>query len=129
MRRDQLEHIVRASSEIAGDPEVVVFGSQAILCSYDDTVLPAEAIGSIEADVTFFDDEKREKADAGVPDRLPNVARRFYKRSVFVVSDPATRGDGAASTTRRVSPPCVTRFSGRVPFVTKHSRTVRATQH
>ncbi|GMQ86699.1 MAG: hypothetical protein BMS9Abin07_2290 [Acidimicrobiia bacterium] len=64
MRRDQLEHIVRASAEIAGDPEVVVFGSQAILCSYDHAVLPAEAIGSIEADVTFFADETREKADA-----------------------------------------------------------------
>lgn len=34
------------------------------LCTYDDAVLPAEAIGSIEADVTFFDDEMREKADA-----------------------------------------------------------------
>ncbi len=64
MRRDQLEHIVRASAQIAGDPEVVVFGSQAILCSYDDAVLPSEAIGSIEADITFFADETREKADA-----------------------------------------------------------------
>jgi len=64
MRRDQLEHIVRASAEITGESEVLVFGSQAILCSYDDADLPVEAIGSIEADVTFFADDTREKADA-----------------------------------------------------------------
>ena len=64
MRRDQLEHVIRATAEITGEPEVVVFGNQAILCSYDDTMLPDEAIGSIEADVPFFADETREKADA-----------------------------------------------------------------
>jgi hypothetical protein len=40
MRRDQLEHVIRASAAIADDNEIVVVGSQAILGSYPDA--PAE---------------------------------------------------------------------------------------
>lgn len=35
---------------------MIVFGSQAILGSFDDSELPDEAIGSIELDVCFHDD-------------------------------------------------------------------------
>lgn len=63
MRRDQLEHILRAASTIAGDPDVLVLGSQSILGSYSEDELPEKAHASIEADVTFFDDYDNEKSD------------------------------------------------------------------
>jgi hypothetical protein len=40
-----------------------VIGSQAILGSFDDAVLPGEAIGSVEVDVCFFDDADDALAD------------------------------------------------------------------
>ncbi|HMK99876.1 MAG TPA: DUF6036 family nucleotidyltransferase [Acidimicrobiales bacterium] len=63
MNREQLAHLLRAASQIAGESDVVVIGSQAILASYDETELPDEAIGSIELDVTFFDDPDAAKSD------------------------------------------------------------------
>lgn len=49
MKRLDLEHIIRASAEIASDDEIVVIGSQAILGSFPDA--PAELLVSMEADV------------------------------------------------------------------------------
>jgi hypothetical protein len=51
MRRDQLEHVVRAAASIAGVSDVVVIGSQAILASFPDWELPDEATRSVEADI------------------------------------------------------------------------------
>jgi len=36
MTRDELEHAIRAACEVAGDAEVWVFGSQAILGQFPD---------------------------------------------------------------------------------------------
>lgn len=63
MTRDQLEHLLRATARIAGERDVIVFGSQAILGSFDDAQLPDDAIGSIELDVCFRNDPDVEKAD------------------------------------------------------------------
>lgn len=49
MNRIQLEHIIRAASQISGDPEIVVIGSQAIHAQK--MKLPPIAFQSIEADV------------------------------------------------------------------------------
>jgi hypothetical protein len=49
VKRDQLEHIIRAACAIADDDAVVVIGSQAILAQYPDA--PAELTQSLEADV------------------------------------------------------------------------------
>jgi hypothetical protein len=49
MKRWQLEHIIRASADIADDDEIVVIGSQAILGQYPDA--PADLLVSVEADV------------------------------------------------------------------------------
>jgi hypothetical protein len=51
MRRDQLEHAIRAACQIIGHPAVIVVGSQAILGTYDEDQLPPEATISIEVDV------------------------------------------------------------------------------
>jgi len=63
MTRDQLKHLLRAASRIAGERDVIVIGSQAILGSVNDRALPDEAIGSIEADVCFGDDPLNVKSD------------------------------------------------------------------
>ena len=49
MNRTQLEHIIRAASQISGDAEIVVIGSQAIHAQ--DGKLPPVAFQSAEADV------------------------------------------------------------------------------
>ena len=64
MRQDELEHILRAACEITREREVLVIGSQAILGSYSDEVLPEEVTRSIEADVAFFDDPNESRSDA-----------------------------------------------------------------
>lgn len=63
MTREQLAHVLRAASRIAGRREIIVIGSQAILGSFDDAVLPGEAIGSVEADLCFFGDTDDALAD------------------------------------------------------------------
>lgn len=49
MNLRQLEHLIRASGDIADDEEIVVLGSQSILASHPDA--PAVLLASTEADV------------------------------------------------------------------------------
>lgn len=60
MNRGELEHIIRAASAIADEPEIVIIGSQAILGSHPDA--PAPLTDSMEADV--FPRRRPELADA-----------------------------------------------------------------
>jgi len=55
MRRDELAHLLRAAATIAGDGDILVVGSQAILGSHSEEELPEEAWISIEADLVFLD--------------------------------------------------------------------------
>ncbi len=63
MKREQLEHVLRAASTIAGDPDVLVVGSQSILGTVTEDDLPLEATASIEVDIAFFDDSDEAKSD------------------------------------------------------------------
>lgn len=63
MTREQLEHVLRAASAIAGERDVLVIGSQSVLGSFAESDLPPEATSSMEADVAFFDDPADVKAD------------------------------------------------------------------
>jgi hypothetical protein len=49
VNRAQLEHVIRAAATIAGDTEIVVIGSQAILGRYPEA--PAELLVSADVDV------------------------------------------------------------------------------
>jgi len=49
MNRAQLEHVIRASSDVCEDDEVIIIGSQAILASFSEP--PDEIQASMEADV------------------------------------------------------------------------------
>ncbi len=61
MRRDQLEHLIRAAGALLGEDRIVVIGSQAILATFPDG-LPAPAVASVEADLLPLDDPDGEKA-------------------------------------------------------------------
>lgn len=63
MRRDQLEHAIRAATAILGEDAVVIIGSQAILGSYPDSDLPQQTVLSMEVDVLPLDDDDETKAD------------------------------------------------------------------
>lgn len=63
MTRDQLAHVLRTVARLCGEPEILVIGSQSILGSYPENVLPPEATGSMEVDTAFFDDPDGAKAD------------------------------------------------------------------
>jgi hypothetical protein len=59
MTRAQLEHLIRASGDIADDDEIIVIGSQAILGQFPDA--PSDLLVSVEADV--YPKNKPERAD------------------------------------------------------------------
>ena len=61
MKRDELEHVIRASGNLLHEDAVVIVGSQAILGSVPDD-LPKEVTLSAEVDVMAIDDPTGEKA-------------------------------------------------------------------
>jgi hypothetical protein len=63
MRREQLEHVLRAACTVAEEEVALVIGSQAILGSFPEDALPEAAVRSIEVDLTFFDDPGDKKSD------------------------------------------------------------------
>lgn len=62
MRREQLEHLIRAAAGVLGENEVIVVGSQAVLASIGEEDLPQAATLSIEADIVPLDDPDGWKA-------------------------------------------------------------------
>lgn len=62
MRRDQLEHAIRAACQIIQHREVIIVGSQAILGTYGEDELPETATMSIEVDVLPIADTNEETA-------------------------------------------------------------------
>lgn len=62
MRRDQLEHAIRTACQIIGRPEVIVVGSQAILGTFREDQLPADATMSVEVDILPIADDNDETA-------------------------------------------------------------------
>lgn len=57
VRRSDLEHAIRAATEIIAADEIIVIGSQAILGSFTEDELPAEATMSIEVDMAPLHDD------------------------------------------------------------------------
>lgn len=75
MRREELEHAIRAACQIIGHLEVIVVGSQSILGTYDEADLPAEATMSVEVDILPVGDDADEVA--ALADLLEGVAGEF----------------------------------------------------
>lgn len=60
MRRDQVEHAIRAACQIIGRSEVIVVGSQAILGTFRGDELPHDATMSMEVDILPISDDADE---------------------------------------------------------------------
>ncbi len=75
MRRAQLEHAIRTACQIIGRPEVIIVGSQAILGSFDENQLPAEATMSVEVDILPIADDNTQTAQ--LADLIEGVAGEF----------------------------------------------------
>lgn len=84
MRRDQLEHAIRAACQIAGLTEVVIVGSQAILGTYTEDQLPFYATRSVEVNVLPITDDTGEIAR--VADELEGPRASSPRLSDFTVS-------------------------------------------
>lgn len=63
MKREQLEHLIRAAGSIVDVDEMLIIGSQAILGTHSEDELPPDVTMSIEADLAFFDDPLESKSD------------------------------------------------------------------
>jgi hypothetical protein len=63
VKRSDLEHIIRASGSVLHENQVIIVGSQSILASFPEEMLPTEAARSLEADVLPFNDPEGKKAD------------------------------------------------------------------
>jgi hypothetical protein len=91
VNRTQPAHVLRSASRIAGDSEVLVVGSQAILGVRDEDELPAEATASMEADIAFLDDVDRAKADeveGGIGEFSPfHEEFGFYAEGIHIDTD------------------------------------------
>jgi hypothetical protein len=72
MRRDQLEHAIRTACQIIGADAVIVIGSQAILGSVDEGLLPPEATMSLEVDILPIAAD--EPSTVELADRIEGVA-------------------------------------------------------
>lgn len=75
MRRDQLEHAIRAACQIIGHREVIVVGSQAILGSIPEHWLPLAATMSLEIDILPIATDNDETAR--LADVIEGVAGEF----------------------------------------------------
>ncbi|WP_129657106.1 DUF6036 family nucleotidyltransferase [Rothia halotolerans] len=75
MRRDQLEHAIRAACQIIGHPEVIVVGSQAILGTFREDRLPRDATMSIEVDILPIAEDAEETSR--LADMIEGVAGEF----------------------------------------------------
>jgi len=65
MQRSDLEHLIRASGEIAGDTEIIIIGSQAILGQFPNA--PVRLLMSMEADIYPRNyPEKADKVDGAI---------------------------------------------------------------
>ncbi len=55
MKRSDLEHLLRAAGRVIGADQIIVVGSQAILATIPELMLPPEATMSVEADLIPLD--------------------------------------------------------------------------
>lgn len=85
MTRRELEHAIRAACAVAGEDEVIVFGSQAIVGQYPDA--PASLRQSIEADIApaSGDPAAADRIDGSLgEDSLFHRAHGFYVHGLTI---------------------------------------------
>jgi hypothetical protein len=107
VNRVQLDHVLRAATDTVPGADIVVIGSQSILASLDEAILPIEAIRSIEVDLAFFDDADAAKADS-VDGAIGELSRfhgtfGYYGQGVSLTT--ATLPDGWMDRLVELKPP------------------------
>jgi hypothetical protein len=107
MRYDQLEHSIRAACDIAGDSELLIFGSQSILASFPEA--PEALRASIEVDVQPKNrPEMTDHIDGALgQDSMFHATHGFYVHGVSI--EVATLPTGWLERTVVVSDPVRTR--------------------
>ena len=107
MRYDQLEHAIRAACDVAGDTELVIFGSQSILASFPDA--PEALRASVEVDVQAKNrPEMTDAIDGALGEgSMFHSTHGFYVHGVSI--EAATLPDGWLERTVAVSHPIGTR--------------------
>jgi hypothetical protein len=103
MRRDQLEHAIRAACDVSGDTELLIFGSQAILGSYPDA--HEDLRTSIEVDIQAKNKpEMTDFIDGALGlDSQFHITHGFYVHGVLI--EAATLPEGWAGRTIHVFNP------------------------
>lgn len=84
MRRDQLEHAIRAATEIIQQDTVIIIGSQAILGSWNEDELPEETTMSIEVDICPLNDNDAEDLATEL-DRVIGEWSMFHETHGFYI--------------------------------------------
>ncbi len=122
MRRGQLEHAIRTACQIIGHPAVIIVGSQAILGSFGEDELPAEATMSVEVDVLPIADSNTVTAE--LADLIEGVAGEwspFEEQHGFSIDgvdlDTAVLPAGWRDRLVRVQNPNTAAPSGRPQFI------------
>jgi len=84
VRREQLEHAIRAATTIVQQSEIIVIGSQAILGSWDEDELPAEAVMSVEVDMCPLVDDDAESLATEI-DAVAGEMSTFHETHGFYI--------------------------------------------
>jgi hypothetical protein len=83
---------LRAGTLGPEDTEVIIVGSQAILGSYTEDELPEAALASIEADLTFFDDNDYDNDKSDLVDMHIGEDSHFHGAFGYYVQGREHRG-------------------------------------
>ncbi|MGI8537220.1 MAG: DUF6036 family nucleotidyltransferase [Mycobacteriales bacterium] len=91
MRRAELAHVLRAACRIAGDGNILVLGSQAILGSHSEHELPDAAWMSMEVDVAFLHEDPATPKWAAVDGAIGELSQfhqtfSYYAQGVEVTT-------------------------------------------
>jgi len=62
VKREHLDHLLRAAAQIVGERDLLVVGSQSVLGTWDEDELPPAVVLSIEADLAPLDDPDETKS-------------------------------------------------------------------
>lgn len=97
MKRTELEHVLRAASQIIDERDLLVVGSAAILATYPETALPREATRTDEVDLVPWmpdpDEAKSDRINADIGELSPfHRTHGYYGHGVDLTTAKLPRG-------------------------------------
>jgi len=121
MKRSDLEHLLRAAGRVIGADQIIVVGSQAILATIPELMLPPEATMSVEADLIPLDGTEAlaDQIDGAIGEASEIVARLLHGPPGDR-SQPGVSPDHSAACNRR-SEASQAENAGSIPVIRSHS--------